>query len=144
MTNDPDATSQPTETGAGESPATNDPIKQVAGAMMVAANAVREGAVDARQKASQLAPGIRRAFSKTVYTTCYYSSYGVVFPVLLLVNVLPLENAVGHGLADGARAARDAVADQKARRQANREASRMAAAAAKAAEHAGGAAFAPA
>src|SRR5262245_47908105 len=116
-----------------ESPTPQDAMQRVAGAMMVAANAVQQGAVDAKSKAQQLAPRIGRAFSKTVYATCYYTSYGVVFPTLLIVSFLPSENAIGYGLGDGARAARDAVADLQAQRQARREAARKEAAEAAAA-----------
>jgi len=113
-----------------QSPSPQDALQRVAGAMMVAATAVQQGAADAQTKARQLAPRIGRAFSKTVYATCYYTSYGVVFPTLLIVSLLPSENAIGYGLGDGARAARDAVAELQAQRQARREAARKQAAAA--------------
>jgi hypothetical protein len=136
---------------AGAQPAVNevskscppeDAMQKVAGAMMVAASAVQQGAADARDKARQIAPGIGRAVSKTIYATCYYTSYGFVFPTLLIVSLLPLENAVGYGLGDGARAAKDAVADLKAQRKARREARQREAAAAKA--QLGAASLAPA
>ena len=114
---------------AAECQTPQDAMQKVAGAMMVAANAVQQGATDAKSKAQQLAPRIGRAFSKPIYATCYYTSYGVVFPTLLIVSLLPSENAIGYGLGDGARAARDAVADLQAQRQARREAARKPAAA---------------
>jgi hypothetical protein len=104
-------------------------MQKVAGAMMVAANAVQQGAIDARDKARRVAPGIGRAISKTIYATCYYTSYGIVFPTLLISSLLPLDNAVGYGLADGARAARDAIEDLKVQRKARKEAHRQALAA---------------
>jgi hypothetical protein len=44
-----------------------------------------------------------------VYATSYTLSYGVVFPVVLIVKSIPVNNAVVHGLVDGARAAVDMV-----------------------------------
>ena len=47
--------------------------------------------------------------SKTVYSVCYYVSYGVVFPSLWVASLIPTDNAMGHGLSDGATAAREKV-----------------------------------
>ncbi len=44
--------------------------------------------------------------SRAIYTTSYGVSYGMIFPVLLIAHAVPSENALVHGIADGANAAR--------------------------------------
>lgn len=95
---------------------TNDAMNRVAQAMSDAAGAIRTGASDATEKARQMAPAAARIVSQTVYSTCYYFSYGVVFPTMLVVSFIPKNNALVHGLVDGARAASDAVTDLRASR----------------------------
>ena len=99
-----------------------DKLQQVGQAMITAAAAVRQGAGDARAKAMELAPAVGESVSRAVYATCYYVSYGVVFPTVFVASLLPLNNAFGYGLADGASAAKEAVAAMRSRRQARREA----------------------
>ena len=41
-----------------------------------------------------------------MYATCYTTSYGMVFPAVLLVRVIPVNNAAVRGLIDGAQAVR--------------------------------------
>ena len=95
-----------------------DAMNRVAKAMSDAAGAVRSGASDAAESARRLAPKAARVVSQTVYSTCYYFSYGVVFPTMFVVSFIPKNNALVHGLVDGARAASDAVCDLRARRAA--------------------------
>ena len=45
--------------------------------------------------------------SRAVYTTSYGVAFGVAFPALWLARVVPTENALMHGISDGAQAARD-------------------------------------
>jgi hypothetical protein len=47
--------------------------------------------------------------SRTIYTASYAVSYGVVFPVMMVARVVPSDNVLVHGLADGAQAARERV-----------------------------------
>jgi hypothetical protein len=54
-------------------------------------------------------PAVSRFVSRLVYTTSYSLSYGVVFPVMLVARAVPKENALVHGLVDGARAAKEMV-----------------------------------
>ena len=96
----------------------DDPLKKVAGAMMTAAAAVKAGAGDASAAASNFIPVAGRAVSKTVYTGCYYLSYGVVFPTMLVAGLFPKHNPVYYGLADGSQAAKDAVHRMHERRAA--------------------------
>jgi hypothetical protein len=86
-----------------------DPLKAAADAMALAVRAAKDGASDARARVDEAMPAIGRFFSRLTYTTCYAVSYGVVFPTMLVVRAVPKENAVVHGLIDGALAARDAV-----------------------------------
>ncbi len=54
-------------------------------------------------------PPASEVLCKTVYSACYYLSYGVVYSSLLLASAIPMDNVMGAGLRDGAGAARDAV-----------------------------------
>jgi hypothetical protein len=56
--------------------------------------------------------------SRFVYSTFYYTSYGIVFPTVFVLNVVPGLGPVARGVADGARAAGDAIEERKARRHA--------------------------
>jgi hypothetical protein len=92
----------------------SDPLKAVADAMDNAVQAARDGAADARAAADRAIPAISQFVSRCVYMTSYSISYGVVFPVMLLARAVPKENALVHGLVDGARAATDMVDDWQA------------------------------
>ena len=54
-------------------------------------------------------PAISDFVGRLVYTTCYAVSYGVVFPTVFVIQAVPKDNALVHGLVDGAHAARDAI-----------------------------------
>jgi hypothetical protein len=86
-----------------------DPLKAAADAMALAVQAAKDGAADARAKANEIAPQVGLFLSRLTYTTSYAISYGVVFPVMFVAHSIPKENALVHGLIDGAHAARDAV-----------------------------------
>ena len=101
----------PEQTIPPEAQAT-DPLRTAADAMALAVQAAREGASDAQAKVSEMMPSLGGFLSRLTYTTCYAVSYGVVFPTLLVVRAVPKDNAIVHGLVDGALAARDALADR--------------------------------
>src|SRR6516162_5750743 len=98
----------------------NDPLKSVAAAMANAAEAVRDGASDAASKVQSAIPATGRFISRFVYSTCYFASYGVVFPTLFVANVVPGMGSVANGLIDGANAASDVVHEMKAKRAAKK------------------------
>jgi hypothetical protein len=100
------ANAQPTQNA-------NDSLKSVATAMATAAEAVRDGASDALAKAKQAMPASGAFVSKFVYSSCYYLSYGVVFPSLLVTNFLPGCGPMANGLVDGAAAAKDVLVEMK-------------------------------
>lgn len=91
--------------------AESDPLKSVADAMETAVQAARDGATDARAAVDRAIPAISRFVSRFVYTTSYSVSYGVVFPAMLIARAVPKDNALVHGMVDGARAARDMAED---------------------------------
>jgi hypothetical protein len=95
---------------------TSDPLKTVADAMEHAVKAAKEGALDAKAKVDEALPSVNRFVSRFVYTTCYTVSYGVVFPTVLLARSIPKDNAIVHGLVDGAHAALDMVDEMKKRK----------------------------
>jgi hypothetical protein len=76
-----------------------------------AIQAARDGAADARAAVDRAIPAISAFVSRCAYTTSYSISYGVVFPAMLLARAVPKDNALVHGLVDGARAATDLVDD---------------------------------
>lgn len=102
------------EAGAAENP---DPLKAVADAMEAAVEAAKEGAADARETAERALPIAGTMLAKFAYNACYAVSYGVVFPSVLLARSVPHDNALVHGLVDGARAAADMVDEMKARHE---------------------------
>ena len=99
-----------------------DPLKSVATAMANAAEAVRDGASDAATRVQSALPATGKFISRFVYSTCYFASYGVVFPTLFVANVVPGLGAIGHGLSDGAAAASDVIEDMRAKRAAKKAA----------------------
>lgn len=103
-------------TSASNDPTQNEVFEKVAVAMATAAEAMKSGATDARSAAARAVPKAQLALSKTVYSTSYYLSYGVVFPMLMVTSLIPKNNALVHGMVDGARAAHDAVDNLRVQR----------------------------
>jgi hypothetical protein len=87
----------------------SDPLKTVADAMDDAVKAIKDGAGEVAASVNDAIPAARGLFARLAYTTTYSISYGLVFPAVLVVRAIPKENALVHGLIDGARAATDAV-----------------------------------
>lgn len=73
------------------------------------ADAVKEGAEDATKAASTVLPVVGKILSKTVYSGCYYISFGVTFGALTVGKFMPINNIVGRGLHDGAEAAKETI-----------------------------------
>jgi hypothetical protein len=96
---------------------TTDPFKGMADMMVNAAQAVKEGSLDARAKVEQTLPRVNRFVARLVYTTSYTLSYGVVFPTVFVTRSIPRENPIVHGLVDGAHAAFDALDEMRKRKQ---------------------------
>jgi hypothetical protein len=94
---------------------TSDPLKAVADAMDAAVMATKEGAQKARALATDALPATSEMLSKAVYNTCYAISFGIVFPTVFLARTFPKNNAVAHGLIDGAQAAIDMVNELKSK-----------------------------
>jgi hypothetical protein len=82
----------------------------------MAVQAAKDGASNAKATAGNVVPAAGRFLSRTVYTMSYSLSYGFVFPVAFIAKSMPADNAVMHGLVDGARAANDWVDDLKHRK----------------------------
>jgi hypothetical protein len=80
----------------------SDPLQDAADAMGTAVQRLSQGA-------SEALPAVGGFVSRVIYTASYALSYGVVFPVMVVVRAIPKENALVHGLVDGALAARDTV-----------------------------------
>jgi hypothetical protein len=70
-----------------------------------------DGSMDIQMSASEALPASGRFLGRMVYNASYAVAFGVTFPVMMVVRVVPKENALVHGLVDGALAARDRVYD---------------------------------
>ena len=81
--------------------AINDPLHSVANALDAAARSATGGMEDVRATVSGALPALTSSLSGLTYKTCYAISYGIVLPTILVVLVIPKENAVVHGLIDG-------------------------------------------
>ena len=100
----------------------NDPLKSVAAAMATAAEAVRDGASDAAAKVQTQLPAASRFVSRFVYSSCYFVSYGVVFPTMLVANYVPGGTPIASGLLDGANAANDLIGEMRSKAAARKAA----------------------
>ncbi len=90
--------------------ASADPLRGSADAMGSALQAVKQGTSDVQTRISESIPAVGNFLNRLLYRSSYMLSFGVVFPVMLVVRVVPKNNAIVHGLIDGALAARDQVA----------------------------------
>jgi hypothetical protein len=95
--------------------AINERLNSLANALDAAVQAAKGGMEDARATVSGALPAITSSLSGLTYKTCYAISYGIVFPTILVVRTIPKENAVFHGLIDGARAATDVINEMRAK-----------------------------
>src|SRR2546423_1115500 len=93
----------------------SDPLRAVADAMDAAVQAVKDGAENARATATDAIPAASQFLSQAVYKTCYSVSFGVVFSAILIARWIPKDNAVVHGLVDGAHAATDLVEEMRSK-----------------------------
>jgi hypothetical protein len=60
-------------------------------------------------RAAEAFPATSHFLGRVVYRTSYALAFGVTFPVMMVVRFVPKDNAIVHGLVDGAIAARDRV-----------------------------------
>jgi hypothetical protein len=91
------------------------PLNSFAEMIERAVEAAKEGAQDAKQAVEDAMPAASRFVSRLVYTTCYSLSYGVVFSTVFVARAIPKENALVHGLVDGAHAAMEKVDEWQSR-----------------------------
>jgi hypothetical protein len=70
---------------------------------------VKQGASEIQTRVSEAIPATSRFLGRVVYKTSYAVSFGMTFPVMMLVRIVPKDNVLVHGLVDGALAARDRV-----------------------------------
>jgi hypothetical protein len=72
-------------------------------------DSIKQGASELQLSAAEALPATGRFLGRIVYNTSYAVSFGVTFPVMMVVRAMPKDNALVHGLVDGALAARDRV-----------------------------------
>jgi len=84
-------------------------IQGVADAMRDAASVASEHAAAVRSTIGEAGPRALRAVARATYVSAYVVSYGIVYAAVFVAQSIPQENAVMHGLRDGAIAARDAL-----------------------------------
>jgi hypothetical protein len=87
----------------------DDQSKTTTSTLGLIAHAAQRGAMHVREAAARTCTVTERFVSRSVYTTCYAISYGVVFPSVLLARSIPVNNAAARGLIDGAHGARQKV-----------------------------------
>ncbi len=75
------------------------------GTMEIAAQAARQGAIDARAAAERAWSASGLILARALYNTTYTVSYGLVFPVAFVAQAIPRDNAAVRGFIDGAAAA---------------------------------------
>ena len=97
----------------------SDPLHAVADAMDAAVKAAKDGAQNARATAAEALPAASAFLTQAVYKTCYTISYGAVFGSVFVARSIPKENAIVHGLIDGANSAIDMVHEMKNKRTAS-------------------------
>jgi hypothetical protein len=100
-----------------ENSGSHDPLKTVADALEAAVQAAKDGAENAREAATNMLPESGSLLSQVAYKTCYAISYGLVFPSVLIAQSIPQNNALVHGLIDGAHAAQDMAAELKSKKE---------------------------
>ena len=81
-------------------------IESATGTLDLAVQAAQRGAADAREAAARTWTAAGQFVNRLVYCTCYSTSYGMVFPAVLLARCIPVNNPAVRGLIDGADAAR--------------------------------------
>lgn len=96
------------------------PLQSATAAVSSTGVALKDAAGEMAAKVSGALPAAGRLLSKAVYTTCYCASYGVTFPTVLLLHVIPGGIPIATGFADGARSARDYVRGMQDRSAVNR------------------------
>ena len=72
-------------------------------------DSAKQGASEIQSRVSEALPATSHFLGRVVYKTSYALSFGVTFPVMMVVRMVPKDNALVHGLIDGAVAARDQV-----------------------------------
>jgi hypothetical protein len=89
---------------------TAEPLREVAEAMKSASDARADEEARRPDEPSEVSPQSAEHFlSRLAYNGGYYLSYGVVFPTLFVVNIVPGGTAMVSGIVDGAIAASDYV-----------------------------------
>jgi hypothetical protein len=97
-----------------DAPATpTDPLQAIADAMELAVSSARQGVGEMANTASQMVPAIESGLSRVGYQVGYGLAFGLVFPAVFIARAVPKDNAMVHGMIDGARAARDFVNEMK-------------------------------
>jgi hypothetical protein len=69
--------------------------------------AARAGASDARDAAANALPQTARLIRSGIHTTGFAIGFTVCFPAFLVARLMPKDNCLAYGLADGSRAACD-------------------------------------
>ena len=82
-------------------------IESATGTLDLAVQAAQHGAADAARRQRTLGPLLGGFVNRFVYATCYSTSYGMVFPAVLLARCIPVNISAVRGLIDGADAAPD-------------------------------------
>lgn len=90
-----------------------DPLQSIADALDSASQATQQGFADLKANAAQAMPALQSGASQAAYKLGYGVSYGLVFAAVFVSRAVPRDNALMHGVVDGARAATDFVRESR-------------------------------
>ena len=88
---------------------TSDPVQSATAALASAGANFGNAASGMAAQVRGFFPAAGRLLSRTVYNGCYYTSYGITFPTVFLVHMIPGGVPLAAGISDGARSAQDYV-----------------------------------
>jgi hypothetical protein len=81
-----------------------------------AAEKFEEGSAVSRQSVGEAAKVTRSLFVKSIYKSAYWTSYGLVFSGVYLIELLPEKSSFRRGLEEGATNAQTKVHEGKAKK----------------------------
>jgi len=102
------ASSAAEKSNGDTSPSADDPFEALAAAVSAAAEAAEQSAPNGQPKRGKRHGPPDDPLGKAIYSAAFGIGYGVALPTFLLIGMLP-DNALGRGLKDGAKAAKEAV-----------------------------------
>jgi hypothetical protein len=86
-----------------------DPVQTASQVMADTGAALGNVAEETAGRARTFLTAAGKAINRTIYVSCYSLSYGITFPTVLLLNIIPGGVSFAGGIVDGAREAQKYV-----------------------------------